>query len=148
MERLGRWQLLGPHRASRASTHFTPLPPPLCLSLCLFSLVPQNCYAKLSRQRWGTSFELRRIQNLLSWRCWSDIRAVTSPETCTPPFETCSPRSETTFVQGKSDPVVDLYKLPWEMMTPQSWLPDYLFCYYGNKTLNTFKCQLLMVRLA
>lgn len=66
---------------------FYPSASPLCLSLCLFSLVPQNCYAKLSRQRWGTSFELRRIQNLLSWRCWSDLRAVTSPETCTPPLK-------------------------------------------------------------
>lgn len=28
MERLGCWQLLGPRRASRASTHFTPQPPP------------------------------------------------------------------------------------------------------------------------
>lgn len=28
MEWLGCWQLLGPHRASRASTHFTPQPPP------------------------------------------------------------------------------------------------------------------------
>lgn len=32
MERLGCWQLLGPRRASRASIHFTPLPPPLSFS--------------------------------------------------------------------------------------------------------------------
>lgn len=45
---------------------FYPSVSPLCLSVRLFSLVPQNCYAKLSRQRWGGSFELRCIQNLLS----------------------------------------------------------------------------------
>lgn len=37
MEWLGCWQLLGPHRASRASTHFTPLPPP-SVFLSAFSL--------------------------------------------------------------------------------------------------------------
>lgn len=33
MERLGCWQLLGPHHASRASTHFTPPFSPRSLSL-------------------------------------------------------------------------------------------------------------------
>lgn len=43
------------------------LPPSLRLSLRLFSLVPQNCYAKPSRQRWGSSFEpSRRDAGLIS----------------------------------------------------------------------------------
>lgn len=66
---------------------FYPSASPLRLSLHPFSLVPQNCYAKLSRHRWGSSFELRHIQSLMSSRCCSDLRAVTSPETCIPPLK-------------------------------------------------------------
>ena len=72
MERLGCWQLLGPHHVSRASTHFTlsfpPLSPSLPLSLSPtlslrpFFLAPQDCYAKLSKQGCGSSLERRCIQ--------------------------------------------------------------------------------------
>lgn len=143
MDRLGCWQLLGPRRTSRASTHFTPLPPSLRPFLRLFSLVPQNCYAKPSRQRWGSSFEpSRRDAGLISGlshhlghaaHLWNTQPGIWSG-------------SFSTFVPGKSDPGVDLFKVPWEMVTPD-WSPKPSFCCYGNKTIKAFTCKVLMLCL-
>lgn len=73
MERLGRWQLLGPHHASRASTHFTPSFPPLSFFLRPFLSSASGLLCKAFPSRdvgvlSSTDVSESYLNNLLSWR--------------------------------------------------------------------------------
>lgn len=95
---------------------------PLCLLPLSFSppFLPgaSELLCKALQAEMGGSFELRHLQNLLSLEMlvWSQGCHITWDVHAT--LETCSLEPESTSAPGKSDPVVDLLKPPWEAASP------------------------------
>lgn len=141
MERLGCWQLLGPHRASRASTHFTPLSPP-SVFLSAFSLWCLRIVMQSSPGRDGgvlLSLDVSKISclrdaGLISGlshhlRCaphlWNMQSGILKPHS--------SQENLTLWLTFSNFP---------ERWWLQSWLPNYLFVTMVTKhsTLSSVNC--------